>query len=174
MSEESPPPKRDSNHTAIYLLRTVQQHHVQLSMMADHKASIIIGAAVVVLAMIFGQVANDGTVSASMLVLGITVMTSAVLAAFAVMPQIGQRMKGNRNPLFFGHFLNSTEDEFVEEMQGILESDDSVHEAMARDIYQMGESLKRRKFAQLAWSYRVLIAGGIFSGLIFLAEAFPG
>lgn len=174
MTEESPESPPDSNHTAIYLLRTVQQHHVQLSMMADHKASIIIGAAVVVLAMIFGQVASAGHVSVAMVVLGITVMTSAILAAFAVMPQIGKPANGHRNPLFFGHFLSSSEDEFVEEMNGILKTDVSVHEAMARDIYQMGAFLKRRKFAQLAWSYRVLIVGGIISGLIFLAEAFPG
>ena len=39
---------------AVYMLRNVQQHHVQLSAMADLKASIVITAASIVLSIAVG------------------------------------------------------------------------------------------------------------------------
>ena len=40
---------------AIYMVRTMQQHHVQLSIMADQKANMLIGATFVVLTLAIGQ-----------------------------------------------------------------------------------------------------------------------
>jgi len=47
--------KRKLPKEAVTLLRTTQQHHVQLSMMADQKANMLIGATFVVFTLAIGQ-----------------------------------------------------------------------------------------------------------------------
>lgn len=165
------PEDRDqSNRSAIYLLRTVQQHHVQLSAMADQKASIILGAAFVVLAIVFGQSAAGNGVPIPLIVLAGTVTVSGLLAAMAVLPGAGSKGQANANLLFFGHFCSLPEDEYVDRLCEILESEDSVHRAMARDIYQMGQFLRKRKYAYLKWSYQCLILGGVLCAGAFLGD----
>jgi hypothetical protein len=163
---------RETNHSAIYLLRTTQQHHVQLSAMADQKASIIIGAAFVVLALAFGKASGGEQLPIALLILVIAMAMSALLAAWAVMPRFAKSPRHGANMLFFGHFTAISEAEYVKQIHEVLASETSVHEAMARDIHQQGMVLRFRKFRFLAWSYRVLIVGAILASLCYLAHFF--
>ena len=43
MTEENSPEEKEDQHDIIYAVRTAQQHQVQLSLMADQKANILIG-----------------------------------------------------------------------------------------------------------------------------------
>jgi hypothetical protein len=87
------------------------------------------------------------------------------------MPRFGKVPVSGRNNLFFGHFTALTEQEYVDRIHEILHSETSIHEAMARDIYQLGRVLRFRKYRYLGWSYRVLVAGGLASAMLFAAEA---
>ena len=53
---------------AIYLVRTATQANIALSQMADHKASILMGATFLVFTVTIGQAAS-GTMTASLLIL---------------------------------------------------------------------------------------------------------
>src|SRR5688572_27248434 len=76
-----------ASNSAIYLLRTTQQHHVQLSAMADQKASILMGAAFVVLTILVGQMENGG-LSVAVVTLSVFSLLSALFAVLAVIPRI--------------------------------------------------------------------------------------
>ena len=144
---------------AIYLLRTMQQHHVALSAMADTKANILIGATLVLFALIIREGAGLG-MTAPLLILATTSFVAASLCVLAVIPSIGTpRRAGAPNMLFFGSFANYDEAEFRAKMAPILADNATLHAAMLRDIHQLGCVLKHKKYKYLAWGYRVFIAG---------------
>ena len=144
---------------AIYLLRTMQQHHVALSAMADTKANILIGATLVLFALIIREGAGVG-MTAPLLILATTSFIAASLCVLAVIPSIGTpRRAGAPNMLFFGSFANYDEAEFHAKMAPILADNATLYAAMLRDIHQLGCVLKHKKYKYLAWGYRVFIAG---------------
>ena len=160
--DQKEPRQDESEHArdTIFLLRTTQQHHVQLSAMADHKASILIGACFVVLAILFGQMSAGG-ISIPIYTLSGTTLLSAFFAVLAVIPRgvATPRDRRDLNPLFFGHFSGLSEEEFLEEMEKVCADDRTVHRAMSRDIYWMGRVLYEKKFRYLQWSYVIFIVG---------------
>lgn len=143
----------------IYLLRTMQQHHVQLSSMADQKANILIGATLVLFALIVREGATLG-MSWPLMILATTSFVAAALCVLAVIPSIGTpKRAGAPNMLFFGTFADQNEAGFRAAMAPIMHDNASIHAAMLRDIHQLGCVLKHKKYKYLAWGYRVFIAG---------------
>ncbi len=159
---------------AVYALRTTQQHHVQLSMMADHKANMLIGATFIVFTLAIGQ-SQTGEISIPLIILAIAAFASAGLAAIAVMPAFAPRKGGPANMLFFGGFSGLSEEEFVERLLNEeFESQESVYRAMLRDIYQMGVILGRKKYRFLGWAYRVFLIGLTLTFITYVYEQVAG
>ena len=155
---------------AIYLLRTMQQHHVALSSMADQKANILIGATLVLFALIVREGATIGT-SLPLLILATTSFVAAALCVLAVIPSIGTpRRAGATNMLFFGTFANHDEASFRAAMAPIMHDNAALHAAMLRDIHQLGCVLKHKKYKYLAWGYRVFIGGLAITLAAFAVE----
>jgi len=137
------------------MLRTVQQHHVQLSALADQKAGIIIAANSILFSLALSRSLQQTDWSALLLMTGsaLTVLFALiVIAPFSAFRNAPPTEGSGFNLLFFNHFSNLTQDEFSEKMHGIMEADQTLHEAMIRDIYQLGMVLARRKYRFLAWS----------------------
>ena len=67
------------------LLRTVQQHHVQLSVMADMKASILITVSSIVATISLSR-ASDPRLRPALLTLAVACLISLLLAMVAVFP----------------------------------------------------------------------------------------
>ena len=151
---------------AIYLLRTVQQHHVQLSLMADQKAAILIGATFVVFTLAIGQ-SSLGNFSVPLLVLAISAFSSAAMAAMAAMPSSTGKVGNRPNPLFFGVFAQLDEDEFIDDILEKVSTQDGTYRAMLRDIYQMGSVLAAKKYRYLGWAYRIFVAGLVITFLAY-------
>ncbi|BCM23852.1 Pycsar system effector family protein [Methyloradius palustris] len=149
-----------SSSTSIYLLRTMQQHHVALSRMADQKANIVIAGSVAVLLFSMGRI-DAGEYSAWIFALATTALASATLAIIAVKPSISLIKKPvqQTNPLFFGHFAQMPEDEYVAEIMGLLEKDESIYKAMIQDTYQLGHTLYYKKYNYIGYSYNVFLFG---------------
>lgn len=151
-------------NTGDALLRTTQQHHVQLSMMADTKANILITVSSIVLTMILGKL-NDPDLRAAMLTLAGFVLLALLLAVVAVLPKyrplrVGTGpLPGGFNLLFFGHFSELPRERFLGEMASTLKADGSVYEAMARDVYSMGYYLAHHKYRYLRLSYLFFLGG---------------
>lgn len=155
----------------IHLMRTTQTMHLQLSQMADQKASILMGATFVIFTIAIGQAKGDGP-PLPLAVLGAFAFASAVLAILVVVPVTGRAVKPQPlNLLFFGSFSALDEADYVERLGAKLETDQGVFELMARDIYQNGQVLRRKKYRLLRYAYRVFLAGLVLSFATFLGQA---
>ena len=154
---------------AAHLMRTTQLAQVQFSAMADHKASILMGATFVIFTITIGK-AQGATAPLPLLILGGASFISAIFAILAVLPATGGsgRPTEKDNLLFFGVFTGYSEDEFVEQITGRLASDDKIYRTMARDIHQAGSVLKRKKYRMLRYAYTTLLAGLVASGIAYL------
>jgi hypothetical protein len=148
------------------LLRTVQQHHVQLSVMADTKASILITISSIVLTIALSR-SGDPQLRPALLTLAVACLFSLVLAVIAVLPTFAPRSvrtgRAPANLLFFGYFGGISEEEFRRQMLPILSSDDALYDAALRDIYSLGTYLYRKKYRFLRIAYVALLAGFIFA-----------
>jgi hypothetical protein len=154
----------------IHVIRTTQQIHLQLSQMADQKASILMAATFVIFTITIGQ-ARGEMPPLPLTILGAFAFFSAVLAMSAVLPSIGGG-KGTAevplNLLFFGSFTELSEADYVARLREQVNSDGGVLEVIARDIYQNGQVLKRKKYRLLGWAYRVFLVGLVLSFGAFL------
>ena len=172
-TEGAPPPLPGVSHAnAIHLLRTMQQHHVTLSAMADQKASIIIGVNSVVIALVVKEAATNP----ALLVLAASSGLAAVLCMLAVLPKLG----GGNGPaappnlLFFGGFAQLSEADWIDWLECTNADDHAIQVAMARDVYQLGQVLAQKKYKYLGWGYRVIIGGLIATFVVFLLQTALG
>ena len=172
-TEGAPPPLPVASHAnAIHLIRTMQQHHVTLSAMADQKASIIIG----VNSVVFALVVKEAATNPALLVLAATSGLAAVLCMLAALPKLG----GGKGPavppnlLFFGGFTQMSETDWIDWLERTNADDHAIQVAMARDVYQLGQVLAQKKYKYLGWGYRVFIGGLIATFAVFLLQTALG
>jgi hypothetical protein len=150
-------------------MRTTQLAHMQLSAMADHKASILMGATFVIFTITVGQ-ARGAAAPLPLLVLGAAAFLSAVCAVLSVIPATRRRRKAPLNLLFFGSFTQLEEEEYVDAVTARLASDDSIYRTMAHDIYQNGCVLQHKKYRLLGWAYRIFLVGLVASAASFVLQ----
>lgn len=153
-----------------HLFRLMQQHHVQLSMMADTKANIIITVSSIVLTLVLGRVGSPDY-RYSMAVLGVFTLVALLLAILAVLPKY-QRVSRVEDPLpdtfniaFFGHFAGMDQARFLRELASRLQPG-RTYETIARDVYGLGTYLAVRKYPFLRLSYLFFLAGFLLACLI--------
>jgi len=151
---------------AAHLVRTVQLAHLQLSAMADQKASLLMAATFVIFTFTIGH--NVGTTPPlPLVILGAAAFLAAVCTILAVIPTIKGPKTGRMNLLFFGSFAELDEEEYVARIDEILRSDSDIYASMARDIYQNGKVLARKKYRLLGYAYRIFQSGLIASAMVF-------
>lgn len=158
---------------AIHLVRTTMQANVQLSQMADQKASILMGATFVVFTIAVGQ-ASRGDFPYALMVLAISAFLSALCAIAAVLPSIRPPRAASSerdNVLFFGVFAHLSEDEYADRVLAALRSDETVFRMLLRDTYQNGVVLHRKKYRYLGYAYRIFLAGLTLTLITFLIES---
>jgi len=155
---------------AVHLLRTTQLAQHQLSVMADTKASILMGATFVIFTITIGQ-ARTGAAPLPLLILGGAAFFSAILAVLAILPKVSASELGaDSNLLFFGVFTDMGEDEFIEEITQRVRTEDGIYRTMARDIYQNGLVLRRKKYRMLAYAYEVFLLGLVASCAAYVIQ----
>lgn len=163
-----PIPKRYAPD-AIHLVRTTQQIQVQLSAMADHKASILMGATFVVFTITLNQT-SKGAVAPEMLVLAAFALFSAAFAVMAVLPAVKPKPDAPLNLLFFGSFTQLDQEDYIERLVVKLGDEEDVYRTMARDIYQNGAVLRRKKYRYLALAYQTFLVGMVMTVVTFAAD----
>jgi hypothetical protein len=159
-------------NTGDVLLRTMQQHHVQLSVMADTKANILITVSSIILTLILGKMSDPDLRSAAITLAGF-IFSSLLLAVLSVLPKYrplrvapGAALPPNFNLLFFGHFSELPKERFLLELAEELRPDGSVYETMARDCYAIGYYLAHYKYRFLRLAYLFFLGGFLFAGLV--------
>lgn len=168
MADDQPPPAPNY----IHLLRTTQTIHLQLSQMADQKASILMGATFLIFTIAIGQ-AHGGMPPLPLAILGCFAFCSAILAMLVVLPSAGKG-RGSLNLLFFGSFTDLDEADYIARLRARLGSDEGVIDLMARDIYQNGQVLRRKKYRLLGYAYRVFLVGLTASFVAVIVELLRG
>ena len=167
MSEAEPDNDFPSN--AVHVVRTVQQIHVQLSQMADQKASILMGATFVIFTITIGQARGPAT-PLPLLILGAAAFFSAVFAVLAIIPSTKSQAGGRLNLLFFGSFTTLPVNEYLDRMTAELRRDESAYRMMALDLYENGLVLQRKKYRMLGIAYRIFLTGLTASFIAFIAQ----
>ena len=158
-------------NTGDVILRTMQQHHVQLSVMADNKANILITVSSIVLTMVLANL-KDPDLRAAMLTLAGFILIALLLAIIAVLPKyrplrVGSgELPANFNLLFFGHFAELSQERFLKEILQAMKADGSVYETMAKDVYALGYYLAHFKYRYLRLSYLFFLGGFICASLV--------
>lgn len=159
-------------NTGDALMRTMQQHHVQLSVMADTKANILITVSSIILTLVLGKI-DDPNLRAAMMTLGGFIFLALLLAVVAVLPKYrplrigpGAELPPTFNLMFFGHFSELPKERFLLEIADTLKADGSVYEAMARDVYSIGYYLAHYKYRFLRLSYLFFLGGFVFAALV--------
>ena len=163
------------NSNWMYMLRTTQQHQVQLSAIADQKANIIIASNCIIFSLTLARIEIAYQYWGIWSLLGMSVfsiITAIIVVAPLSLPMIRPDFQSqNFNPLFFMHFTALTHDEYQNKMHSIMQTPELVQEAMVRDIYQIGKVLSNRKYPFLKLSSAIFI-GGIFLTLLLFAVQF--
>ncbi len=153
---------------AVHLMRTAQLAQLQLSAMADTKASILMGATFVIFTITIGQ-AHGGGAPIPLLILGGAAFLSAICAVLAVLPMTRRRgTPGPQNLLFFGVFSRMDEETFIDEILARLHNEDSIYRTMALDIHQAGSVLQNKKYRFLGYAYRIFLVGLVASCTAFV------
>jgi hypothetical protein len=160
-------------NTGDCLLRTMQQHHVQLSNMADNKANIVITMSSIVLTMVLGRL-DDPSMKVASVTLAAFTMLALLLAVLAVLPKYrplklsspDAAIPPQFNVLFFGHFAELPRERFLTEIAGAMKSDGSVYETMARDTYALGWYLAHHKYRYLRLSYLFFLGGFVLAVIV--------
>jgi len=160
-------------NTSDNMLRTAQQHHVQLSTMADTKANIIITVSSIVLTLSLGKL-DQPQLHNSVLTLTVFTLLALLLAILAVLPKYRPlrltttELPPNFNLLFFGHFAELSRERYVAEIARTLVPDGSIYAAMANDVYSLGTYLAHHKYRYLRLSYLCFLAGFVLASAIEL------
>lgn len=154
---------------AIHLIRTTQQMHLQLSSMADQKASILMGATFVIFTISLNQ-ASRGNLDPALIVLGASAFVSAVLAILAVIPAVAPKPDAAPNLLFFGSFTAMREDDYIDRLVAGLGEEDEIIRRMARDIYQNGAVLRFKKYRYLRMAYLMFLIGLVATVVVFVGQ----
>jgi hypothetical protein len=181
-SAAEPAPKRPfssirARSSVDNLLRSAQQHHVQLSVMADAKAGMLITLSSIVVTVALSQSAV-GKFRPALFTLAGACLVALLFAVIAILPTFHSRSGGARpaafNLLFFGHFATMSEQEYMAELEAALVDDAMVYQVAARDIHSLGVYLFRKKYRFLRYAYVALIGGFVLAAMVEVVVLWGG
>lgn len=169
---------RDSGFTwepeYINVLVSAHAGNLELSNMADSKASILLGASFVVFGLSISDIAA-GKASVPLVVLTLFSFIATVLGVLTVRPARIKDWKvapGKANIMFFGSFTNVTKEQYVEQCVRALADPEASIRAMAADIYDHGKLLKADKFSWLYWSYSAFLWGMWITAVVVVGDLY--
>lgn len=179
--ESTPSPYDDipGRNSADFMLRTMQQHHVAISQMADTKANILITVSSIILTVAISQLGNE-QMKWALLALTVFTLTALLLSIVAVLPKMvpveleEKRLKRGYNIMFFGHFQALDKEIFDDELADILKYDGRIYEALGEDVYAMGKYLYRWKYRYLRFAYLSLLTGFVVASILGMIASLMG
>lgn len=159
------------------MLRQTRQHHVQLSVMADVKASMLLTIASVVISLTIPNLGKPAFHTAAETLLVFCLLT-IILAAYVAMPKSPGLVRRHPpaeplNLLFFGHFVEMPYEEYQSRMIEMAEEPARVFEAQVREVYQLGVFLAKKKFRVLRLAYVTFIVGLVASAIVLAFTTAP-
>lgn len=161
-----------------HLFRQTRMNLVSYSQMADTKAHILLSISSVLLSISLTKIA-DARFTASIATLVVFLLITVFLALMAVIPKVqGFRHRKvsvhdpHYSPLFFGDYVDIPYEEYVKDLEEIMNDPDRTYEVMVKEIYYAGVYLVKSKYRYIRYGYMFFFAGLIISTLIFFLQNF--
>jgi hypothetical protein len=161
-----------------HMLRETRLHLVSFSQMADTKANILLSISSVLLTISIARVSDPRFTGALVVLVGFLLIT-IFLALLTVIPRVlewGHKKYSIHDPayspLYFGNYADVPYDEYLRDMEEIMNDPDRTYEIMVREIYYSGVYLVKNKYRYIRLGYMFFFAGLIVSTLIFFVENF--
>lgn len=151
----------------IYVLRTTQQHHVMLGMIADQKANIVLGAFLIFITVTQGMLENYNQYNTPIWILSAFFTFAAIFSLLVIAPRFRNLKSDTKLPanlLFFGSFSSMTQDEYIHTLKDNLQNNEQARNLIMKDIYQIGKVLDK-KYRNLKLSYISLGIGIVASAI---------
>ena len=98
---------------------------------------------------------------------------ATVFSVLALRPKLIKppaTIQPNTNVVFFGSFTGIPEDRYVDHMIEIMRSEEATYRAMARDLYQNGQVLQRKKYRYLTYAYTTFLVGLVATFAAFVVD----
>jgi hypothetical protein len=167
------------------LYRSNYRNHINFSSIADGKANMMISINTILISIIVtlsgaGLSIFEGfqpgrfryTIPIFILLIGSLI--SVVFAVLSARPKVTEKNVDNKDIhrkdksfLYFGNFLQISEDEFTEYLAELKKDQKELYDSMSRDTYNLGIVLKK-KYRLLSISYTVFMIGLSLSVLGFI------
>ena len=141
--------KKDNAY--IYCLRTMLQNNMQLILLADRKAGVVLGTSFLMISILITQFLMKGWLLINVIPLIFCLMISAS-SILALSPRVDQSQFKSKNIFFFSNICVLTEEQFIESMRHILDDPDLIINSMLIDCHQTSKILAA-KYKQLKLCY---------------------
>jgi hypothetical protein len=171
------------------MFRTTYRNHINLSSIADQKANMMISINAIMMSVIITVVGSGISFSGSgtyshirfalpICILLLSSLTAVIFAVLSANPTITNKREEDTTKkhkksslLFFGNFANLELDQFIVEMNALMQNKGGLYNNMTTDIYYLGKVLTR-KYQLLRISYSVFMLGLILCVLSFMIVFF--
>jgi len=160
-----------SERGAETLFRLASKNQYTLNTMIDRKSNILISINALILSIIlgtvYGQLDSDPHLIYPVVLMLFTNLISIAFAIFATRPELKHGEEKTKNLLFYGNYNNLEEDDYVEQLTGLMYQGDELYKTIAKDTFHLGKTIDK-KFRLLRKSFHVFLAGIILSVIAFI------
>jgi predicted metal-dependent HD superfamily phosphohydrolase len=160
------------------MLRLTSENHLELSNMADGKASILISVNAIIISVILSVLIRRIEVDTHLTIPTILFLASSlatiVVAILATRPKVSQGsftrediLNKKTNLLFFGNFHRTSMEEYKWAMNTMMRDPDYLYGSVIQDIYHLGVILGR-KYRLVRLAYTIFMIGILVSVFAFV------
>jgi predicted metal-dependent HD superfamily phosphohydrolase len=160
------------------MLRLTSENHVELSNMADGKASILISVNAIIISVILSvlirRIEVDTHLTIPTFIFLASSLTTIIIAIMATRPKVSQGnfsrediLNKSTNLLFFGNFYKTKVNEYQWAMNTMMRDPDYLYSSLIMDIHQLGVVLAR-KYKLIRLAYTIFMIGLFISVLAFM------
>lgn len=160
------------------MLRLTSQNHLELSNMADGKASILISVNAIIISVILSvlirRLEAETYLKFPTIVFLASSLATIVIAILATRPKVSEGsfsrediLNKKTNLLFFGNFYRSKLEEYKWAMNTMMRDPDYLYGSVIQDIYHLGVVLGR-KYKLIRLAYTVFMVGIFLSVIAFI------
>ncbi|OQP67927.1 Pycsar system effector family protein [Niastella populi] len=160
------------------MLRLTSENHVELSNMADGKASILISVNAIIISVILSvlirRIEVDTHLTIPTFIFLASSLATIIIAIMATRPKVSTGnfsrediLNKSTNLLFFGNFYKTKVNEYQWAMNTMMRDPDYLYSSLIMDIHQLGVVLAR-KYKLIRLAYTVFMIGLFISVLAFM------
>lgn len=153
------------------LFRLLSKNQYTLNTMIDRKSNILISINAIILSIILSvalnQISRDPHLLYAIVIMLTTNLWSITYAVMATRPELNHGKRQVNNLLFYGNFVEMPEEEYLENIDALMNQGDDLYKAIAKDTYYLGKVMDK-KFKLIRKSFNVFLIGIILAVVAFL------